>query len=66
VTPSLSQKTVMQVIKTGRFVKNSPSFRPSMRGGLFATTPAAPTPDIQYEGYHYDRPKGNKLTYHSD
>jgi len=37
-----------------------------MRGGLFATTPAAPTPDIQYEGYHYDRPKGNKLTYHSD
>jgi hypothetical protein len=32
-------------------------------GGPSQTTPAVPETGIQHEGYYYDPPKGNRLTY---
>jgi len=31
--------------------------------GPLPTTPATPATDIQYEGYYYEPPKENQLTY---
>jgi hypothetical protein len=69
MTTSLSQKNGML---TFCFVKSflSFSFYPYPTeallgdvGGPLPTTPAAPAPAIQYEGYHFDPPKDKQLTY---